>query len=388
LSNEATDQHADPELERRLELITRNTEEVLSRGDLARLLASGGPIKHYIGFEISGKIHLGSGPGCMAKVRDFLDAGVDCSIFLADWHTWINDKLGGERDNIRRVAVNYFKEGMKASLKCLGRDPERLKFVLGTELYHNNDDYWATVIDVSKNTSLSRMQRSITILGRREGESVDFAKLIYPAMQVADIFAMGVNLAQAGMDQRKAHVIALDTALKLRVNALRNVAGEQIKPVAVHHHLLLGVKKPSVWPPPTENMQDFWASMKMSKSDPSSAIFIHDSAEEIRAKIKKAFCPPNEVDFNPILDWSRYLLFNEPGAVLSIDRSADNGGPVSYDSFADLAEAYRSGALHPVDLKNGVAEALIRLLEPAREHFAQPGPRQMLEDVDRLVTGR
>ena len=374
------------DIERRLELITRNTDEVLTIPELRRLLISGQRIQHYIGFEISGKIHIGSGLGVMAKVRDFLDAGVDCSIFLADWHTWINDKLGGDRESIIRNAVNYFKEGMKASLACFGRDPERLKFVLGTELYHHNDDYWATVIDVAKNTSLARMQRSITILGRREGEAVDFAKLIYPAMQVADIFAMGVNLAQAGMDQRKAHVIALDTALHLKVNALRDPEGKPVKPVAVHNHLTLGLRKPTVWPPPAENLTDFAASMKMSKSDPASAIFVHDSPDDVRTKMRKAFCPPGEVQFNPLLDWARYLVFHEPGVVLEIDRSAENGGPLRLESFEELAELYAAQRLHPMDLKAGVGEALVKLLEPARRHFEQPGPKAMLAEMERTLS--
>ena len=46
------------------------------------------------------------------KVKDFVEAGIECSIFLADWHTWINDKLGGDRETIKRVAVGYFKEGL------------------------------------------------------------------------------------------------------------------------------------------------------------------------------------------------------------------------------------------------------------------------------------
>jgi len=125
-----------------------------------RLLDSGMKIKHYIGFEISGKIHLGTGLMCMSKVKDFMDAGINCSIFLADWHSWINDKLGGDREVIKKVAGGYFKEGLRASLKCLGGNPEKLKFVLGSDLYHNNDDYWATMVDVSKHTSLSRMKRS------------------------------------------------------------------------------------------------------------------------------------------------------------------------------------------------------------------------------------
>ena len=63
--------------------IARNLEEVLTREDLEHLVASGTPLRHYIGFEISGKIHLGTGLVCMAKVKDFVEAGVDCTIFLA-----------------------------------------------------------------------------------------------------------------------------------------------------------------------------------------------------------------------------------------------------------------------------------------------------------------
>src|SRR5262245_37138842 len=85
------------------DLICQNLEEVLTRDDLERLIASGTPLRHYIGFEISGKVHLGTGLACLAKVKDFVDARVDCAIFLADWHSWINDKLGGDRETIRRM---------------------------------------------------------------------------------------------------------------------------------------------------------------------------------------------------------------------------------------------------------------------------------------------
>src|SRR3989344_8439615 len=176
----------------------------------------------------------------MSKVKDFVDAGIDCSIFLADWHSWINDKLGGDMNVIQGIGVNYFKEALVAAYKCVGGNPKDLKFVLGSELYHNNDKYWEMVIDISKNITLGRIERSITIMGRKEGESVDFAKLIYPPMQVADIFIQGINLAHAGNDQRKAQVIARDVALKLSFCPLIDSNGKQIKPIAVHHHLILG----------------------------------------------------------------------------------------------------------------------------------------------------
>ena len=34
---------------------------------------------------------------------------------------------------------------------------------------------------------------------------------------------------------------------------------------------------------------------KMSKSDPNSAIFMEDTEAEVKTKIKKAFCPPQQV---------------------------------------------------------------------------------------------
>lgn len=39
---------------------------------------------------------------------------------------------------------------------------------------------------------------------------------------------------------------------------------------------------------------------KMSKSDPNSAIFMEDSAAEVKTKIKKAFCPPEQASMHAI----------------------------------------------------------------------------------------
>ena len=368
----------------RLGLIERNAAEVLGRDELRGLLDSGLPLRHYIGFEISGKAHLGTGLVSMAKVSDFMRAGVHCSVLLADWHTWINDKLGGDRDLIRRIASGYFTEALRASLMCLDADPSAVEFVLASDLYRHNDEYWATVIDVSKHTTLSRMQRSISILGRQEGESVDFAKLIYPAMQAADIFAQQINIAHAGIDQRKAHVIARDVALQIRINALHDTNGKQIKPVALHHPLLLGLRRPPVWPVPEERARDVYAEMKMSKSDPHFAVFVHDSPDEIRDKVRRAFCPPGSADFNPVLDWVDKIVFRTAGGPFTIARSERNGGDVTFATYEDVADAYTSGTLHPMDLKAALSERLIEFLEPARRHFDNPQIRAMLAELEGL----
>ncbi|MFH1425680.1 MAG: tyrosine--tRNA ligase [archaeon] len=374
--------------EDKFNLITKNIEEILTDEDLKQLLENKEILNHYIGFEISGKIHLGTGLMSMSKVKDLMDAGVNCSVFLADWHSWINDKLGGDRKKIKETAVGYFKEGLKASLKCMGGNPSKLKFVLGSDLYHNNDEYWATMIDISKNTTLGRMQRSITIMGRKEGESVDFAKMLYPPMQVADIFFQKLNIAHSGMDQRKAHVIARDVALKLRISPLLNKKKEKIKPVALHHNLILGLQKPPIWPVPKERMQEIWSSLKMSKSIPDSAIFITDSPEEIKRKLKKAFCPEKETEFNPVLDWAKHLIFKDKSSELTIARPDKFGGNKVYKSYAEIEKDFAQSKLHPTDLKNGVAEALIKILEPAHKHFTQPKIKKMQEEMEKLLVTR
>jgi tyrosyl-tRNA synthetase len=367
-------------------LVERNTAEVIGAEELPPLMDAGLELRHYIGFEISGKAHLGTGLMSMAKVRDLTAAGVHCSVLLADWHTWINDKLGGDRELIRRIATGYFTEAFRASLLCVDADPGSVEFVLASDLYRDDHEYWATVIEVSKNTTLARMQRSISILGRQERESIDFAKLIYPAMQAADIFTLGVHIAHAGMDQRKAHVIARDVAMQMRIHAVRGVNGAPMKPVALHHPLLLGLRRPPVWPVPPESARDVFSAMKMSKSDPGSAVFVHDSPDEIMGKVRKAFCPPGEVIFNPILDWIEKLVFGIAGGPFVVDRSQANGGRVTFDTNDEVSAAYIAGSLHPMDAKSALAARLIDLLEPARIHFAKPEVHTMLEEVDAALS--
>lgn len=379
----------------RLRLILNGIDDVMGEDRLRAHLEAGRQIRHYIGLEISGQIHLGTGLMCMGKVADFQRAGVDCTVFLADWHSWINEKLGGDRQTIRRMARGYFERGLRASLVCCGGDPDKVTWQLGSDLYSKNDAYWETLIDVARSTTLARMKRSITILGRKEGGSVDFAKLLYPAMQVADVFAMGIHLAHAGTDQRKAHAVALDVAEGLTLHPLRDEqTGAVIKPVAVHHPLIMGLGKPpkallegGLEENRQETLEKAKEEMKMSKSRPDTAVFVHDAPDEIRRKMKKAYCLAGDVELNPVLDWAKQLLFRRDDFALHIPRKPEHGGDLTFDSYADLEAAFAQGmdTLHPGDLKSAVAEALIDILAPAREAFASDEGAAMLAEMRDVV---
>src|SRR3989344_4942274 len=101
--------------EEKFNLITGNLEEVLTEEELKSLIDSQTPLKHYIGFEISGKVHLGTGFATMLKIKDLQEAGVQTTILLADWHTWLNKKLDGTLETARRMAREYFEEGLRAA---------------------------------------------------------------------------------------------------------------------------------------------------------------------------------------------------------------------------------------------------------------------------------
>jgi len=219
-------------------------------------------------------------------------------------------------------------------------------------------DYWETTIRVAKNLTIARGRRTLEIAGRKETEARMVSDFLYTPMQVADIFHMRVKICQLGIDQRKANVVAREL-------------GERLgfwKPACVHHHLLQGLEKPKMWPIPEGQEKEALSSAKMSKSKPETCIFLYDTPEEIKQKTSHAFCPERTIEFNPIIDIAKHIIFRE-NPTLKIERPAKFGGPIEFQNFQELEKAYISGKLHPQDLKTSVAEQLIKTLEPVRRYF-------------------
>ncbi|MCU0860695.1 MAG: tyrosine--tRNA ligase [Methanomassiliicoccales archaeon] len=335
--------------EARYELVARNAEEIVTPEELKALLASNDSPRAYIGFEPSGLVHAGW-MICASKIADFVEAGFDFTIFFADWHAYINDKFGGDIRKIR-LCASYMEDCFEA----LGVPRDKVKFEFASVIM-DDIGYWEKLINIGKASSLMRVKRAMTIMGRTEDEAdVDSSKMLYPLMQAADIFAMDLDVAYAGMDQRRAHMLARDAADKLKWK----------KPIALHTPLLPGLKG--------ANRMDPTAG-KMSKSDPDSGILIHDSAEDIKRKVSKAFCPP-EAEANPVLDMAKMVVFPRAGRMV-IERPAKFGGNLEFASYQELEDTYRGGKLHPMDLKNGVGAAMADVLEPVRAYF-KSNPRNL-----------
>jgi len=341
--------------EEKFNLLSRNTEEIVTEEELRELLSTKRSPRAYIGFEPSGFVHAGW-IICSNKVRDFIDAGFDFTIFFADWHAYINDKLGGDIEAIRACA-SYMRDCFEA----LGVASDRVNYRMASEVM-DSISYWELVIEIGKNSSLSRVKRAMTIMGRNEDEAeLDSSKVLYPLMQAADIFAMELDVAYAGMDQRRAHMLAREAADKMGWT----------KPIALHTPLLPGLKGGERMDP---------ASLKMSKSDPDSGLLIHDSPEEIRRKVGKAFCPP-EVEGNPLLQMCKHIIFPRMRG-MHIERPDRFGGPLDFEYYEQLERAYVSGSLHPMDLKNGAASSMVEILAPVRAYFERnPGNLERMREL-------
>jgi tyrosyl-tRNA synthetase len=181
-----------------------------------------------------------------------------------------------------------------------------------------------------------------------------------------------------------------EVAPKLDEDFALKIGEARITPIAMHHHLLLGLAKP-VLGEVSKMKDEIVEENKMSKSKPDSCIFGDDSELEIAKKIKKAYCPmPNletqtmeeiilEQKLNPILDWINYMIFPANGEFVITTREQKT---IVYSSYLELEKDYFVGQIHPSDLKTSLTTTLVKLLEKPRT-WAQNNP-QAIEFITKL----
>lgn len=340
------------------------SEEIITREDLRRLLEEKEHPLAYDGFEPSGIAHI---PILYRgiTIKKLLSIGVRFKLFLADWHAWLNGKLGGNMDAIR-AAGQYFVEAWRA--EGVPVETQEVQIVWSSDIL--DKDYLTTMLRVANYVTVNRVTRALPIMGRTGVEADKMAWLFYPVMQVTDIFQLGVDICQLGLDQRKANMLAREVAEKL---------GRR-KPVGVHHHILVGLEGLKQGKGMDEDAKrDAIISSKMSKSSPKSTIYLTDDEEVIRKKILGAACPPRVLEGNPIMEYAKYIVFPIFGR-LKVERTLAHGGDVTYDAYEAMASDYVAGSLHPLDLKEALAKSLNEAIAPVRNHLTKDArPRELWE---------
>jgi tyrosyl-tRNA synthetase len=239
---------------------------------------------------------------------------------------------------------------MEDCFAAMGIDTSKVHFVYASD-YVNDAKYWELVLKTSKATSVARVKRAMDIMGRGEEEAEkDLSKLFYPAMQVSDIFYLQLDVAYGGTDQRHAHMLARDVAKKIGRTA----------PVAIHTPLLTSLQADGRMNP---------IEAKMSKSKPETMISIHDSADIVKKKLSKAYCPEKQIEGNPVLEICKFVIFPDlEGKPFLIERPEKFGGNLQFTTYEELANAFAAG-IHPLDLKNATAQHINIILEPVHTFF-------------------
>jgi tyrosyl-tRNA synthetase len=188
-------------------------------------------------------------------------------------------------------------------------------------------------------------------MGRDETSSDhDLSKFFYPAMQASDIFEMNIDVAIGGMDQRKAHMFMRDVASRWNWR----------KPTCLHTPILSSLKATGV------RMESF--DHKMSKSDPSGAILLHDAEKSIRKKMQKhAYLDPED-PHSPVYELAEHVVLPEWGEIV-VTPNPKFGEPSTWTDLSSFKAAVADGTLHPLDAKIGVAIGVSKGLQRVLNHF-------------------
>ena len=332
-------------LDVRVATILEVGEECVEPSELADLMRSDEDLVAYDGFEPSGRIHVAQALMKKAIVNKMTACGFTYIFWIADFFAMLNLKQGGDMTKIHLLG-QYFQEVWKA---C-GMNMERVRFLWAyEEILKRPEEYFKLMLDISTKFSLARVRKCSTALGReKEEDSLQSSQIVYPILQCADIFFLGVKVCQLGTDQRKVNMLARDFV---------DDKSEYKKPVVLSHKMLSGLGK---------------GQGKMSKSNPDSAIYMDDDEPTIHAKIRKAYCPLEAKD-NPCLEYFKFIIFPNMSAVLIEVSDHDTGArdKLTFDNYADLEAAYLKGEIYPNDLKTSLALHLNALIEPVRNHFCE-----------------
>ncbi|KAL2162448.1 hypothetical protein VTH06DRAFT_7361 [Thermothelomyces fergusii] len=327
--------------EKRLALIKENLAEVLNEEIIKKILDEGRHPKIYWGTATTGRPHCGYFVPAI-KIAQFLAAGCDVTILLADIHGFL-DNLKAPLELVMHRA-EFYRHIITAMLKAVGVSTEKLRVVLGSS-YQKSPEY---VMDVYKMASLisehDAKKAGAEVV--KQTDNAPLSGLLYPILQVLDEQYLDCDAQFGGMDQRKLFTAAKEWLPKLGYRERAHL----LNPMVPGLH-----------------------GGKMSSSDPDSKIDLLDPPETVAKKIKKAHAAPQVVEENGLIAFIEFVLL--PAARLRgngefrVERERDGLEPLVYTDIEKLREDYKNDVLTPQLLKPAITRDLNSLLAPIQEAF-------------------
>ncbi len=322
-------------IEKKLELIKRNTEEILGEEDLKELLKKKTPVAYW-GTAPTGKPHVGYFLP-MLKIADFLKAGFKVKILLADLHA----ALDNVRWSVLDKRYEYYKKIIPLMIKAIGVNDKNLEFVKGSD-FQLKPEYMFDVLQMSSYVSVRDANKAASEVVK-QGGNPKISGLIYPIMQAVDEQYLKVDCQLGGTDQRKIMVMAREFLPKINYN----------KRVEIMNPLIPGL-----------------IGKKMSASDEKGKIDLLESEESVKKKLKNAEMVFGDIN-NGVIGFLKYVIMvikQDKKQKFVIKRDKKFGGDLSYSSYEQLEKDYKNKKLHPLDLKNAVSEEINSLISIFRKN--------------------
>lgn len=325
------------DINEKLRILKRNTQEIITEEELVELLKTKKQPVVYLGVAITGRPHIGYFLWVL-KMADFLKAGFKVKLLLADMH--------GALDNcpweLLEHRFKYYSMVIPEMFKSIGADIKNFEIVKGSD-FQLKKDYCFDILKMSTYTSVHDCRKASSDVVK-QSDNPKLSGLIYPIMQALDEQYLGVDIQYGGIDQRKILMFAREYLPKLSYKSR----------IEFMTPLIPGLT----------------ASGKMSASEKASKIDLIDSEQEIKKKIKSAFCPEGIVEENGVLAFCKYILMTvkqDNKERFIIKRPEKFGGNAEYRNYEELENDFKDKKLHPMDLKEALADEIINLLKPIRK---------------------
>ncbi|HHW15235.1 MAG TPA: tryptophan--tRNA ligase [Firmicutes bacterium] len=284
----------------------------------------------FSGIQPSGDIHLGNYLGALRNWVKLQDEYDDCLYCIVDLHALT--ELQDPHELPRRVA-----EAIATNL-AVGIDPERSTFFVQSDVPEHTELSWLLTC-LTPLGALERMTQYKDKAGR-QGQSVGAGLLTYPVLMAADILIYKADRVPVGEDQAQHLELTREIARKFNSTFGETFPEPQILLTAGARIMALNAPE-----------------KKMSKSVPGSYIGLSDPPETIRQKVMRAVTDvgPRGAEMSPGV--KNLFTILECVAPESVVRP--------------LKEAYGEGTLRYADLKQTLADELIKTLTPIRERRAE-----------------
>jgi tyrosyl-tRNA synthetase len=188
-------------MDRSSELLTRAVETVVPKDLAEKKLASGKPLRLYLGIDPTGaKLHLGHSVP-LRKLKAFQDAGHHVIFLVGSFTAMIGDPSGrdAQREPLTRERVEKnFETYKEQASKILDFSKVELRY---------NDEWLAKlrfddIVKIASHFTVQQMlEREMYQRRMEEGKPIALQEFFYPLMQGYDSVALDVDFEVGGNDQ-------------------------------------------------------------------------------------------------------------------------------------------------------------------------------------------